>query len=204
MTQPAAAGPEARTARARLIDAAIAQLAAEGMRGLTHRRVEQRAEVAQGLVKYHFGSLDGLIAAVLTHLADAELPDVLTVDDQTRALADAGRPPTALFAQARAVADAVRARPDLARARLELYLHASRHPELQGIVKAARDRFVDRIAASLDGPDPEAGARMIVALVDGLLLDQLSAPEALVDEMMPTYWLIAGAAARSVPARPSA
>ena len=28
----------------------------------------------------------------------------------------------------------------------------------------ARDRFVDRIAASLDGPDPEAGARMIVAL----------------------------------------
>ena len=49
--------------RARLVEAAIGQLADEGMRGLTHRRVEARADVSQGLVKYHFGSLDGLIEA---------------------------------------------------------------------------------------------------------------------------------------------
>lgn len=138
------------------------------MRGLTHRLVEERAGAAQGSVKHHFGSLDGLIEAVLEHMVSVDLPLVLRPEPD----AD----PVDLARLAQGVMDGVFARPDLARARFELYVHAAGRPALQVIISAARDRFVEAIARSLPGPDAEVGARFVAAVMDGLVLDQLSAP----------------------------
>ena len=100
--------------RARLVDAAIAQLADEGMRGLTHRRVEQRAEASQGLVKYHFGSLDGLIAAVVEHMADVEIGAVFRVTPEQQAAAAAtGQMPPEVWAAAKAAWAEITSRPEL-------------------------------------------------------------------------------------------
>lgn len=154
--------------RQRLLEAAVELLADDGVRGLTHRRVEDRAGAAQGSAKHHFGSWDGLVEAVLTHLVEQDLPLVLapgpedTVPD--------------LVARAQAVMDTVWSRPHLARARLALYVHASGRPHLQGIIGAARERLVARIAVALPGPDAQLGARFVAAFMDGLVLDQLSAP----------------------------
>lgn len=186
--------------RRRLVDAAVAQLADEGMRGLTHRKVERRAGVSQGLAKYHFGNLEGLIEAVLAAMAEMALPDVLTVSPQAQvAAATTGAIPPELWHAARTAVDGAFARPDLVRARFELYLYAVGRPELQAIIRRARDRFVAKIAESLPSANPQAGARMVVALVDGLLLDQVSAPEPLVEAMAPAYLLAAGAAAMQLP-----
>ncbi len=164
------------------------------MRGLTHRRVEQRAGLAQGSAKYYFGTLDVLIESVLEHLLAQELPLVLEVSPQEANDARAGGDRSLLLARAQAVVDAVTARPDHVRARLHLYLHASGDPHLQAVVAGARDDMIARIAASLPGPQAEVGARFVCALVDGMLLDQVSAPSDVVDEHAARYVLEAGMA----------
>lgn len=193
----------AEAMRQRLVAAAVDQLADEGMRGLTHRRVEQRADVGQGLVKYHFGTLDGLIAAVVTHMADLEITAVIRVspDQQAAALAT-GEVPPEVWQAAREAYEAITSRPQLVRARFELYLHAGRHPELQEAIRAGRERFIEATAASLPSPDPRAGAHMVLALVNGLLLHQLSAPDADIDALAPAYIIAVGMAAMMFPLMP--
>lgn len=189
--------------RARLVDAAIAQLADEGMRGLTHRRVEQRAEASQGLVKYHFGSLDGLIAAVVEHMADVEIGAVFRVTPEQQAAAAAtGQMPPEVWAAAKAAWAEITSRPELVRARFELYLHAGRNPSLQDAIRRGRDRFIEATAASFPTPDPRASAGLVLALVSGMLLHQVSAPDQDLDELAPGYMLAAGAAALILPLRP--
>lgn len=193
----------AEAMRQRLVAAAVDQLADEGMRGLTHRRVEQRAGVGQGLVKYHFGALDGLIAAVVTHMADLEITAVIRVspDQQAAALAT-GEVPPEVWQAAREAYEAITSRPQLVRARFELYLHAGRHPELQAAIRTGRERFIEATAASLPSPDPRAGAHMVLALVNGLLLHQLSAPDADIDALAPTFIIAVGMAAMMFPLTP--
>ena len=71
--------PGSEQVRRGLVQAAMGQLADEGMRGLTHRRVEERAGVSQGTVKYHYGSLEGLIEAVLRHMVVVEMDAVMQI-----------------------------------------------------------------------------------------------------------------------------
>ncbi|HHU40048.1 MAG TPA: TetR family transcriptional regulator [Propionibacterium sp.] len=190
--------------RARLVEAAIGQLADEGMRGLTHRRVEARADVSQGLVKYHFGSLDGLIEAVVEHMADTEIGGVMRVTPEQHADAAAsGRVPPEVWAAARAAWAAVTSRPELVRARFELYLHAGRNPGLQDAIRRGRERFIEATAASLRSAEPRAGARMVLALVNGLLLHQVSAPDDELDAWAPAYLIAAGFTASLLPADPT-
>lgn len=162
------------------------------MRGLTHRKVEQRAGLAQGSTKYYFGSTDTLAEAVLKHLADLDLPLV-------HEISDAGREATLgndgdLLRRAQTVAEAMLARPDHVRARFHLYLDASGNPRREAIITAARNRFVVAIAKSLPGPNSLAAARFVCAVMDGILLDQVSAPDPAVSEHAATYILAAGMA----------
>lgn len=181
-------------ARSQLLDAAVTQLSGGGLRELTHRKVERRAGLAQGSVKYYFGSLDGLVEALLTHLVVADVPLVLEVSPAQRAHALATGDTSALLARAQQVVDAVATDPDRVRARFHLYLHAASNPRWQGHVARAREEFVRRIAASLPGPAAEAGARFVCAVVDGILLDQLSAPSPVMEQYAASYLLAAGAA----------
>lgn len=186
--------------RARLIQAAVEQLAEEGMRGLTHRRVEVRAGVSQGTAKYHFGSLEGLVEAVLRLMVVVEMDAVMDVPEEVVAEAmSTGTVPPAMWQAAQESMQLVFSRPDLLLARYELVLHVARHPELREILREARDEFVHRTAAALPSACPGAGARMVIAMVDGLALHQLSAPEPLVDRMAPAMLLATSAAALALP-----
>ncbi|WP_162213279.1 TetR/AcrR family transcriptional regulator [Nostocoides australiense] len=185
-----ASGTSTADVRRRLVHAAIGQLADEGMKGLTHRKVEQRAELAQGLVKYHFGSLDGLIEAVLAHLAVLGFDNVMQVpQDVVAESLGTGVVPDSIWREARRVIDKMTSDQDVNRARFELFLHAKDRPELQAIIRRERDRFVDFITAVLPGAQGEAAARMLMAMIDGVLLHQISAPSEVVEEMAPAYLL---------------
>lgn len=164
------------------------------MSELTHRKVERRAGMAQGSVKYYFGSRQALVGSVLTHLTGADLPLTMEVSSQERERALRTGDTRTLLEEAQSVADAVLARPEEARARFHLYLAAAGDPSLQPLVHAARDAFVERIARSLPGPGAEAGARFVCAVLDGILLDQLSAPSPVVHAHVARYVLAAGAA----------
>lgn len=58
-----------RTAKAKLRDAAIEVVAGGGAKDLTARGVAGRAGLSAGLIRHHFGSMRGLLAACDEHVA---------------------------------------------------------------------------------------------------------------------------------------
>lgn len=65
-----AAGDEDRTARARIRDVALRLFGTDGFRAATVRAIAEAADVSPALVVHHFGSKEGLRAAVDEHVAD--------------------------------------------------------------------------------------------------------------------------------------
>ena len=76
--------------RARLLEAAADLLAEEGPKGVTVRAVSRAAETNVAAVKYHFGSRDGLIAAVV---AAATEPVIAAQRERLARLEQADRTP---------------------------------------------------------------------------------------------------------------
>ena len=157
MPRPRAAKPDDR--RSLIADAAIAELAASGSRGLTHRAIDRRLALPLGSTSYYFRTRESLIEAANDRLAALDAADV----------AETALTPTALEALLdRWLAPANRER---LVARFELYLDAARsdgHP-----LTASRKQFVARTQkalASAGAASPRVAALALVALSDGLLL----------------------------------
>lgn len=78
-------GAEGRSTRERLLDATARVLIEDGQAEVSTRRIAERAGVAHGLIRYHFGSLDELMLATLERACGQVL-------DRQRALYSADRP----------------------------------------------------------------------------------------------------------------
>ncbi|NBM16164.1 TetR/AcrR family transcriptional regulator [Streptomyces sp. GC420] len=161
------------TRRERLTDAAISALAQAGLRGLTHRAVDEIAGVPTGSCSYYFRTRQALLQAAVERLAEldglelAERPTLTAPTDITQ-IADA---------VAGLIEHWVTAGRERMLARYELSLEATRRPELHAVLVAAGKRHQD-LAASMLGavgaPDPAGQAPVFVALLDGLVFSHLA------------------------------
>jgi DNA-binding transcriptional regulator YbjK len=155
--------------RTEILDAALAVLAEQGMRGLTHRAVDAAAGIAAGSTSYYFRSRAALVAGCVHRLLEQDLerevPEVLAAGPA--ALADA------LTATAVAMATTQRHR---TLARYELTLAAARDPDLRRVMRAGGDTVrrlgADALAAS-GAPDPAGTAAALAAVMDGLAMTAL-------------------------------
>ncbi|MFC4942306.1 TetR/AcrR family transcriptional regulator [Pseudonocardia sp. GCM10023141] len=149
-----------------LADAAIATLAEQGMRGLTHRAVDRTAGVAEGSTSYYFRTRHALLEAIVERLAQVDTADAL-------ALTTAG----AFTAEALdAVVDHwLTAGRNQMLARYELALESTRRPELRRAFEQAGGSIRTRLADVLarNGAGDRARADRLVAGIDGLIFDQL-------------------------------
>jgi DNA-binding transcriptional regulator YbjK len=162
----------ATSRRDELCDAAIEVIARAGLRGLTHRAVDQAAGVAEGSTSYYFRTrlalLDGvtqrLLAADLADTVSAPRGDVLDLD----VIADLA---------AQTVGHWTRQGHDRMLVRYEISLESVRQPELRAAFLAAgvglRARTVE-LFEDLGVADPERKGRDFVALLDGLIYDQVA------------------------------
>ncbi|MGW6722123.1 TetR/AcrR family transcriptional regulator [Streptomyces sp. NPDC054995] len=161
--------PERRT---RIIDAALAVIAADGIAGLSHRTVAAEADVPLGSTTYHFASLDELLVAALrrcnenfvqalrssglfTEEGDGEWGGVADTDlaeELTRLL-------DRWFAGERGAIEL----------EYELYLAALRRPALRPVAAEWTEEAVELLSRRTD---PET-ARALVALMDGVCLQVL-------------------------------
>ncbi|MGW8485047.1 TetR/AcrR family transcriptional regulator [Streptomyces sp. NPDC055886] len=161
--------PERRT---RIIDAALALIATEGIAGLSHRTVAAEADVPLGSTTYHFASLDELLVAALrrcnenfvqalrssglfTEEGDGEWGGVADTDlaeELTRLL-------DRWFAGERGAIEL----------EYELYLAALRRPALRPVAAEWTEEAVELLSRRTD---PET-ARALVALMDGVCLQVL-------------------------------
>ncbi|WP_226899715.1 TetR/AcrR family transcriptional regulator [Nonomuraea phyllanthi] len=152
-------------------DAAITLLAERGMRGLTHRAVDEAAGLPPGSTSNLARTRAALLELTLSRLSELEM----------RALApayeiDPSRPEDmpARIAEALHVQLMDRRR---TLARYELALEATRRPELREIYDRAGRRFRDpsvALLAAAGSRDPARHARQLVAFGEGLMFDAIA------------------------------
>ena len=170
--QPRRRQPRGERRRSAILAAALRVIAERGVAATTHRAVAEAAGVPASTTTYYFRSLDEL-------LDDALLLFVREEAERLRALAsdlEGRRAPAAEVA--RVLVAELRAghgKNDVAQ--FELYLEASRRPSLRQAARASLDLYADVAEAALraaGSPRPEEGARVFVALLDGLGLYRIA------------------------------
>jgi DNA-binding transcriptional regulator YbjK len=157
-----------------IADTAIVLLARQGMRGLTHRAVDDAAGLPPGSTSYYARTRAALLDAAVLRLAELDQADTAAELPDAGALAD----PQVLAAT---LAGMLHARLYSSRertlARYELALEATRRPELRAVLNGAGQQFRQAAAALLaaaGSPDPERHGRVLVAWCDGVLFDTLA------------------------------
>lgn len=164
---------EAVTRRQQLTDAAISTLATAGMRGLTHRAVDEIAGVPPGSCSYYFRTRQALLQAAVERLAELdslEHAERLALTPSTD-IAQIAESAAALIEQW------ITAGRERMLARYELSLEATRRPELRTVLVTVGKRHQDlavRMLAAAGAPDPTAQAPVFVALLDGLVFGHLA------------------------------
>lgn len=160
------------TRQQQVLDAAIRVLGTGGMRQLTHRAVDTEAGLPQGSTSNHFRTRDALIGAVLGRLLEHETAlwasvagDVTTPE----ALADAVGALVERLAEDRV----------LTLARHALFVEVAQRPELRGHVDRAHREIGSwalPLIAGLGSTNPPADLALLLAVIDGLLANELANP----------------------------
>ncbi|KES05940.1 TetR family transcriptional regulator [Streptomyces toyocaensis] len=159
----------AGASRADLVaDTALALLAERGMRGLTHRAVDEAAGLPQGSTSNLARTRQALLELAVRRLAEREAR-VLGLHEMPDPRAGAGPLVDAMAVAAHRALTRNRA---LTLARYELALEATRRPELRAYFDAAGARFREQLTALVTGlgsGDPERHALSLIAWADGLM-----------------------------------
>jgi AcrR family transcriptional regulator len=155
--------------RTEILDAALRVLAQHGMRGLTHRAVDEAAGIAPGSTSYYFRTRSALVQGCVDRLLaldlEIELPAVFEA------------PPAAVLDVLTGVGVAmVSGERHRTLARYELSLAAIREPELRVHMIRGGDvirGLAARAIASWSVTDPDVAAEEIAAVLDGLVFTAL-------------------------------
>lgn len=158
------------TLRERALDSAIDLLGTEGLRSLTHGRVDERAGIPRGSASNYFRTRNALLTGVAQRILDREMPPVGTAFAPTSAdeLVDAV---TALVDHTTTV------RRTLTTARLVLFMEASHDAALRDTLSSGRramEAQVVPVLTALGSADPQTGAAAVMACAEGLILHSIA------------------------------
>ncbi|MCX5414121.1 TetR/AcrR family transcriptional regulator [Streptomyces sp. NBC_00059] len=158
----------APSSRAELIaDTALALLAERGMRGLTHRAVDERAGLPQGSTSNHARTRQALLEVTVRRLAELEARVLAPGELRT-----GGGPDEAAGGLAHALHRYLTGSTELLVCRYELALEATRRPELRAFYDDAGRRFREPLVAlmtSAGSTEPERHALSLVAWAEGMM-----------------------------------
>lgn len=147
--------------RAEIIEATLGVVLRHGAAGVTHREVAAQADIPTSLITYYFPTLDDLLVAALTSVADTyseRLSGILdSTEDTLRGLAEL-------------IAESAGTGRVLALAERELSTMAARRPALRPVARRWRENVAD-IARTYTA-DAEL-IEVFVAVTDGLCVAAL-------------------------------
>ena len=155
--------------RERALAAAIELLGTEGLRSLTHVRVDERAGLPKGSTSNHFRTRAALLEGVVAWMVDRELPEVgaaaapETVEELVEAL-------VGLFEFMMGPNRTVTA------ARMVLFMEAAHDPALRAALARGRGAMEAALLpalARLGAPDPQLATDALAACFEGLFLHDL-------------------------------
>lgn len=158
--------------RERALEAAVDLLGTDGVRALSHARVDDRAGLPPGSTSNWFRTRRALLGGVVDWIADREradvdpsgLPHITGPDELAAGLCAMTELQTSRFA--------VRTR-----ARYALFLELSGDPELAEPLHRQRrefERWTQDVVTAAGIPDPVPATRALMGLAEGLLLHRLT------------------------------
>lgn len=169
-----------------LVEAAMAVVADGGLRALTHRAVDARADLPEGSCSGYFRTRLALLTALTEQVGHVLTDHVLGLAQRLHEL-ESSRPEGSDEARRAAVLEEVvglfeelLAAPELVVAQAELALEAGRQPALMTVLAPWRDnlvQIVESIVCEAGKPDPEQRAITLVAAMEGVVLAGLQQPE---------------------------
>ncbi|MBN0041823.1 TetR family transcriptional regulator [Cellulosimicrobium cellulans] len=162
----------AAATRERALDAAVEVLGTDGVRALSHARVDRRAGLPPGSTSNWFRTRRALLAGVVDWIAEREradfdpgsMPEIAGVDGLVDGLCAMTEVQAGPFATR-------------TRARYALFLELAGDAELGEPLRQQRhafERWTERIVVSVGIPDPVPATRALMGLCDGLLLHRLT------------------------------
>ncbi|KGN29660.1 hypothetical protein N802_11660 [Knoellia sinensis KCTC 19936] len=160
------------TTRERSLEAAVELLGEQGVRALTHARVDAQAGLPAGSTSNWFRTRRALLAGVVDWIAEREradfdparLPPMSGVDELVAGLCTMTEIQAGPFAAR-------------TRARYALFLELADDPEIGEPLRRQRhefERWTEGLVTAVGIPHPVAAARAIMALADGLLMHRLT------------------------------
>jgi DNA-binding transcriptional regulator YbjK len=161
--------------RAAILEATVKLLASKGLGAVTHRAVAREAHVPLAATTYYFDSKDELLAEALQVLAEAEVSRLSQVMGEIGdRIASEPRAAVTILAEA-LLPDGPKAEQRWL-AQFEIYLEAARNPALRPAIEHWRASFETLAESTLraaGSPEPEKRAPLLVAGVNGILLDRI-------------------------------
>ncbi|MCR2791727.1 TetR family transcriptional regulator [Microbacterium sp. zg.Y625] len=164
--------------RHRALQAAVQLVGGEGIRALTHGRVDAAAALPAGSTSNHFRTRTALVAGVIEWIAaeergDAGLPAIRTRDDLVSGLSR--------MIEVQSGPQALRTR-----ARYALFLESDAETSRPLVEqRAAFETWIGGILREIGGPPAERQTRFLMAAAEGLLLHRLTVdPQASIDAVI--------------------
>ncbi|MDQ1596887.1 MAG: hypothetical protein QOI70_311 [Microbacteriaceae bacterium] len=160
------------TTRERALDAAVELIGTQGLRALTHARVDEQAGIPRGSTSNYFRTRAALLEGVVTRVADQELgnlapavgPDSMTPNDLVEAITAVIEVTTGEF-RSRTIA------------RYVLFLESAHDIAVQAPLVANRQRFerwTEDMLTHLGAADPVSATRALMACGEGLVLHRIT------------------------------
>jgi len=167
---------ESMSTRARILDAAVELLGTQGLKALTHLRVDVVAGVPKGSTSNYFRTRAALLTGVVEWLAELDLAELVSPPS----------PPADVDAFVALLAHAVESATTASRtrtiARYVLFLEGTHNEDVRRPLLAGRAyfrSFVETTTERLGAADPVAAATAITAVGDGMIIHRVTVdPEA--------------------------
>ncbi|GAB4099752.1 TetR/AcrR family transcriptional regulator [Sinomonas halotolerans] len=162
--------------RQKALQAAAELLGTQGLRALTHTRVDEAAGIPRGSTSNYFRTRAALLTGVVDWIAEQDLAELGAPPSPP---ADVGEFVALLVQGVEHITTASRTRTI---ARYVLFLEGTHNEDVRRPLLAGRVRFrafVETAMARLGAPDPAAAATAITAVGEGMILHRLAVdPEA--------------------------
>jgi DNA-binding transcriptional regulator YbjK len=173
--------------RTRALDAAIDLVGTEGLRSLTHARVDERAGLPKGTTSNYFRTRAALLTGAVDAIVDREMSEVgVLATTSAEDLVDT---------LCRLIDYTTVANRTVTAARLVLFLEASHDPALREALargRAAMEASAVSAFHRLGARDPHTAATAVMSCAEGLILHRIARHDT--TEPRPTFELVVRAA----------
>lgn len=168
--------------RAALLESTLQLIGTGGLAAVSHRKVEARAGLPHGSTTYYFKTKQQLLDAAVDHLLAI---DQARADQIIHAISAALAPRGALDALdldqvAAGIVGWIEQDRVYQVARYELTVESARQPALAEAMRRGADAFLrvlQPLVVAAGSRHPERDARIVLAMANGLMLEQLARPQ---------------------------